>query len=323
MLETTKATVGRPLRVGIRFEPHWPAERLQPFATRVEALGFDQLWLTEDCFCTGGLTAAAVALASTERIGVGIGLMPIGTRNPATLAMELATLARSFPGRLIPAFGRGVFEWMSQIDATDASGLDNLEQTVAVVRRLLGGEVINSANNRTPLRDVQLLHPPELVPPLLIGSTGPRGLRIAGRVADGIILPEVASPQGVEWARGEAGDARRTVVYALLRIDDDAGKAFAAARPIVEKWVQSGLFPHLAELVGVGPDGRGALTPEQLERMTVAGTAADCTAAIDRWACAGVDDLVLLAGDSESDAQIARFAHEVLAPLGAPAASAT
>lgn len=318
MPETTEASPVRPLRVGIRFEPHWPAEGLQAFARSAEAVGFDQLWLTEDCFCTGGLTSAAVALASTERIGVGIGLLPVGTRNPATLAMELATLARSFPGRLSVAFGRGVFDWMSQIGAGDRSGLDSLEQTMAVVRDLLSGKVVNAVGNRVPLRDVQLLNPPEIVPPLLIGSTGPHGLRVAHRVADGILLPEVSSPKAVEWARGEAGNARRTVVYALLRIDDDASEALAAARPIVAKWVQSGLFPRLGELADVGPDGRGALSLEQVDLMTVAGTAADCMAAIHRWAAAGVDDLVLLVGDADSEVQITRFAYEVLAPLGAP-----
>lgn len=302
-------------RVGIRFEPHWPAERLQPFARKAEQLGYDQLWVTEDCFCSGGPTAAAVALASTERLAVGIGLMPVGTRNPATIAMELATLARSFPGRLIPAFGRGVFEWMAQIDATEASGLRSLEEAVAAVRGLLAGARVDAPENHVALRDVQLANPPKEVPPVLIGSTGPRGLRVANRVADGILLPEVSSPAAVEWARSIAGRAERTIVYAMLSIEDSTSDALSTARPVVERWSQSGLFPHLTERAGIGADGRQPLSDDQLQLMTVTGTPDDCTEALRRWADAGVDDLVLLARDPDSDAQVERFALEVLGPL--------
>ena len=300
-------------RIGIRFEPHWPVERLQRFARRVEELGYDQLWVTEDCFCSGGPTAAAVALASTESLNVGIGLMPIGTRNPATVAMELATLGQSFPGRLLPAFGRGVFDWMAQIDATEASSLDALEQAVGVVRALLAGELVNAPDNRVALREVQLAHPPQEVPPVLIGSTGPRGLRVADRVADGILLPEVSSPAAVEWARSVAGNAKRTVVYAMLSIADNTSDALSTARPVVERWSQSGLFPHLTERAGIGADGRKPLSDDHLQQMTVAGSPDDCTRALRRWADAGVDDLVLVARDPDSDAQVERFALEVLA----------
>jgi 5,10-methylenetetrahydromethanopterin reductase len=301
------------MRVGIRFEPHWPADRLQSFARVVESLGYDHLWLTEDCFCNGGLTAAGVALASTERLNIGIGLLPVGTRNPATIAMELATLAHCFPGRHIPAFGRGVFDWMAQISARDAGSLRGLEESVRVVRALLSGALVNAPDNSIALRDVQLAHAPRVVPPVLIGSTGTRGLRVAHRVADGIVLPELSSPLAVEWARSQAGDAQRTVVYAMLSIDDDAVEALQAARPVVERWARSGLFPRLTELAGIGADGQGPLKDEQLSLMTVAGTPANCAEAVRRWEDAGVDDLVLLARDPDADDQVDRFARQVLA----------
>ena len=61
--------------------PAGVARLLAPFAAATEQAGFDELWVPEDCFLSGGIAQAAVALATTSRIGVGIGIMPAG---PAT-----------------------------------------------------------------------------------------------------------------------------------------------------------------------------------------------------------------------------------------------
>ena len=48
---------------------------------------------------------------------VGVGLLPVPLRNPALLAMELATVARLWPDRLVATLGHGVLEWMGQVGA--------------------------------------------------------------------------------------------------------------------------------------------------------------------------------------------------------------
>ena len=55
------------------------------------------------------------ALAVTERLAVGIGILPAVARNPAITAMELATLAGLAPGRVVAGIGHGVQEWMAQV----------------------------------------------------------------------------------------------------------------------------------------------------------------------------------------------------------------
>jgi hypothetical protein len=47
-------------------------------------------------------------LAATTRIAVGIGIMPAGARNVCFAAMEPATLAQLYPGRLIAGIGHGM-----------------------------------------------------------------------------------------------------------------------------------------------------------------------------------------------------------------------
>ena len=69
----------------------------------------------EDCFLEGGISAAAAALAWSERLRVGVGLLPVPLRNVAVTAMETATLHRLFPGRAIVGVGHGVQDWMGQV----------------------------------------------------------------------------------------------------------------------------------------------------------------------------------------------------------------
>lgn len=131
----------RPLRtipavrpeLGVTYRPEWPPEGLPQVAREVEELGFDSFWVVEDCFFAGGLTLAAVALGATGGLKVGIGLLPTMVRNPAIAAMELAGLARLYPGRLTVAFGHGVESWMRQIDARPKDRLAALTEAVGAI----------------------------------------------------------------------------------------------------------------------------------------------------------------------------------------------
>ncbi len=59
--------------------------------------------MIEDCFYTAGISLAATALARSESLTVGIGILPAVARNPAVTAMEIATLAQLHPGGCSPA----------------------------------------------------------------------------------------------------------------------------------------------------------------------------------------------------------------------------
>ena len=299
-----------PHRIGVMFRPEWPPEELPAFARGVEQDGFDELWLVEDCFLTGGPTMAAAALAATERITVGIGLLPAALRNPALTAMEISGLARLHPGRFVAALGHGVDPWMRQIDARPRDRLAALEEIVSAVRALLAGETVNVDGSHVHLQDVKLGHPPAQPPPILIGTTGPRGLAAAGRAADGVLLAEGAVPEAVRWARAEAG-GRTTVVYSWLSIDDDRSAAAAALRPSVELWLRMGLYPSLREHAGLGDESATDLEDDRLRALAVAGDARDCARAIAELWAAGADTVVLVPRHEDRAEQIARFTAEV------------
>lgn len=74
-----------------------PGGMVVDIARRAEDGGLDELWVIEDYGYTSGTSLAAAALAVTERITVGIGILPAVVRNAAFTAMELTTLAELVP----------------------------------------------------------------------------------------------------------------------------------------------------------------------------------------------------------------------------------
>jgi alkanesulfonate monooxygenase SsuD/methylene tetrahydromethanopterin reductase-like flavin-dependent oxidoreductase (luciferase family) len=285
----------------------------------VEHLGYDALWVIEDCFLSGGLTMAATALAVTSRISVGIGLLPATVRNPAILAMELATLARMHPGRFEAALGHGVREWMQQIGALPPRRLGALSETVQTIKGLLSGDTVTTTGDHVHLSSVALEAPVTHIPPVLIGTTGPKGLALAGRVADGALLPEGCSPAFVRWAVDHmaAGPLARCVVYAWMNLDDDLGRAVDRLLPAVDRWLDWDLFPEPRRAAGVavapppGDPARRALVPQ----LSVCGDAGQCAQYVRDYARAGADTLVLVPVATDAVRQIEAFAREVLPRL--------
>jgi alkanesulfonate monooxygenase SsuD/methylene tetrahydromethanopterin reductase-like flavin-dependent oxidoreductase (luciferase family) len=213
--------------LGVTFRPQLPPERLREVAQAADRAGVAELWLWEDCFLEGGLTAATAALAWTERLRVGVGLLPVPLRNPALAAMEIATVARLFPGRLLPGLGHGVLDWMAQVGAGVASPMGLLREYTCAVRELLHGATVRTAGRYVQLDGVALDWPPSEVPPVLVGARGPKTLRLAGELADGVIIDSGTTPDGVraalahvEAGRAAAGRAEPPRVIVYLEVGD-------------------------------------------------------------------------------------------------------
>ena len=95
--------------------PQVPPEKLRTVARAAEESGLAELWLWEDCFWGGAMSIASALLAWTDRLPVGIGVLPVPLRNVALTAMEVAALHRLFPGRVTVGVGHGVQGWMGQV----------------------------------------------------------------------------------------------------------------------------------------------------------------------------------------------------------------
>ena len=281
--------------VGAVFLPQLPPERLKPVARAADQAGLAELWLWEDCFRESGIAAATAALAWTERLSVGVGLLPVPLRNAALTAMELATLHRLFPGRPVIGVGHGVQDWMGQVGARPGSPLTLLAEQLDALRALLAGRTVTTSGRYVQLDSVALDWPPPQAPAVLAGGEGPKTLRLCGAHADGTIVPGGTTPERlararelVEEGRAEAGrtDPHRIVVY------------LAAA---------------------TGPDARSRMETEAAhwgwpttEDRTAVGDVDAVAAEVARWAAAGADTVVLQPTVDDPDPEgFVAFAAEV------------
>ncbi|MFE6968661.1 LLM class flavin-dependent oxidoreductase [Isoptericola sp. NPDC057653] len=259
------------VRLGVAFVPTMAPESLRGLATAVEGAGLDDLWVWEDCFKQSGVASAAAALGWTEHVRVGIGLMPAPLRSTAVTAMEVATLARMFPGRFVPAVGHGVQAWMGQAGVRVDSPLTLLREHTEALRLLLAGEEVTTSGRYVHLDRVRLDWPAPRVP-LVLGGVGPRSLALAGELGDGVILANALTPDDVraaaEAATAAASPVGRPVpeVYATLiaATGDKAQERLDAELPL---W---GAEPGR----GIGAAGDARAIADAVLRLAAAGASA-------------------------------------------------
>jgi alkanesulfonate monooxygenase SsuD/methylene tetrahydromethanopterin reductase-like flavin-dependent oxidoreductase (luciferase family) len=288
-------------------------ETLPRLSRLAEDLGYGELWFAEDYFFTGGISGAAAALAATDRIPVGLGVVSAMVRHPALLAMEIATLDRMFPGRLYPGVGAGVPAWMRQMGLKPRSPLTALRETVTSVRKLLDGEEVSLDGRCFQFDRVKLAHPPATRVPVYMGVVGPKMMQLSGEIADGNVLSVLSSREYVGWARERIAAPNRLVTFAFVSVGDKA-----ALRKPMAFYLASDRRNALTEAYGIADeleamgDVEREMPAQWIEDLAVAGEPDECAEKIRRLLDAGSDAVALfpLAGDPES--AVRTVAAEVL-----------
>jgi alkanesulfonate monooxygenase SsuD/methylene tetrahydromethanopterin reductase-like flavin-dependent oxidoreductase (luciferase family) len=288
-------------------------ERLGRAARAAEDAGFDEVWVSEDFFFSGGIAGAALALGATRDIRIGLGVVSAMVRHPAQLAMELSTLARAYPGRLMPGIGLGVPAWMDQMGLLPASPVGAIRECVTMVRALLDGQEVSCDGRVYSVRDARLTHVPAERLPILLGVVGPRLLRLSGELADGSVLSVVAGEDYIRFARRAIDEGRtaagrthphRLTTFAIYSVARDRQVARRAAREALAFYTAAGgrnaltdaadISARLEQLLADGPEALRERMPEEwVERLTVSGDPEDVAAQLGRLRVAGADAVAL------------------------------
>lgn len=297
------------LQLGLCFPRELPASFVREVAQRLEADGLDQLWVIEDCFFTTAPSLAATAFAVTDRLDVGIGILPAVARNAAITAMELATLAQLAPGRLLAGIGHGVQEWMEQIGARPSSPVTALDEVVTTVKQLLHGATVTIDGHYVQLQDVVLDPPPDIAPPVLTGVRGPRSLELTGRIADGLVLADCAGPTHTRASIARTGRSDdptfRTCVFTALCLTEDRAEAHRLMAPFVESqlaaaWPGIDDHPHIDEIrerhAGGGVDAIATMPGAWWIELGAIGDLDDVVAHAEAMHAAGATELAFFPG---------------------------
>ena len=211
------------LRLGIGLPQVFPGGTvdtglIRDFALRAEALGYEDLWLTDNVLGGNGLvepvTLMTYVAGFTSRIRLGVSVLILNQRNPVQLAKALASLDQLSGGRLTvgvglgggtaayPAFGIG----QDRPVARFTEGLRVMRALWSEERVTLRGDFWQMEDAAITPKPVQKPHPP-----VWIGGHAPAALRRAVRLGDGWMG---AGGSRIEDFFGEIAQVRRYLVEA-------------------------------------------------------------------------------------------------------------
>ncbi len=274
-----------------------------------ESLGYESVYVTHIAGRESLTVVTAYALATT-RIRVGTGVVPIYTRTPATMAQTAATIDELSAGRLNLGLGvshRPVVEgWHGQsIDRPVAE----MREYVGIVRAILRGEDPPAGTKwRTGFRLSGLDPRPEL--PIYVAALSPAMLRLAGEVADGVVLwlcnpsyvREVVVP-AVREGRERAGrdpEGFDVVAAVPAALTDERAGACARMRGELIPYFGLPFYRAMIERTGFGAEiaaydaaagdleaMKEAVSERFLDELTAIGDAGAVAAGVERYEAAG------------------------------------
>jgi alkanesulfonate monooxygenase SsuD/methylene tetrahydromethanopterin reductase-like flavin-dependent oxidoreductase (luciferase family) len=205
------------------------ADVIQASAREAEALGYTSFWVNHPG-STDGLAALAQGAGVTSRLDLGVGVIPLHTRGPASIVEGVKATRLPLP-RLLLGIG-----------SPNPRSLDRVREGVAELRKQLQTRIV-------------------------VAALGPRMCRLAGEVADGVLFnwltPDYAK-RSAELVREGAAAARRKTptLYAyvrlamgaagLARLDDEGGR-YAGIPAYAAHFERMGVKPVDTAVAGQSP----------------------------------------------------------------------
>ena len=189
---------GRRLRLGVQLpevERHVPWAEHLAIARAAEEVGFDSLWVGDHLLYQDdgrevrgpwdAWSMLAALAATTEHVLLGPLVACTAFAPPGMLARKAAAVQEISAGRLVLGLGAGWNETEFRAFGIpyDHRGA-RFAESFEIIRRLLAGERVTYDGRFAQVRDAELLPRPAVRPPLMIGSTGERVLRVALAHAD-------------------------------------------------------------------------------------------------------------------------------------------
>ena len=228
-----------------------------------ESLGYESVYITQVAG-RDALTMCTAYANRTRRMRVGTGVVPIYTRTPATMAQTAVTIDELSGGRFTLGIGvshRPVVEgWHGQTIDRPAS---EMREYLSIVRAILRGEDPPPSEKwRTGFRLMGVDPRPDI--PIYAAALSPRMLRLAGEIADGVILwlctpdyiRDVVVPE-VRAGREKAGrpaDGFDIVAAVPSGVAEEPADAWRAMRRDLLTYFSLPFYRAMIEASGFGED---------------------------------------------------------------------
>ena len=334
-------------RVGVMQLTMEPLDEMLASARVMDEAGMDTIWLAEaypwwrkhGMEARSSTVVSALVARETTWLTIGWGIIAASTRHPVQAAMDARVVQEAAgPGRFILGFGTSKI-FLNNTRSQTTKTLGPMRDAVEIVRGVLSGRRFEYTGD-TWSADVPALaedaHSPREVPPVYVAATAPKMQALAGEIADGCLTPSITTPAFVGYTRKNVAadiDIGCTVVASIHATDRGRGRD--GAREIAGMYLANkvqniqGAADTLLELAGLEQDeirpvakamergGRLAAKEQVTDAILdkckpIAGTPADCIAAIEEYKDAGCSHVMLELWGQDRHEQIRLFGEHVL-----------
>ena len=295
------------MKVEIELTPVSTIHETLELAQLVDQFGADRLGVSDVVLFRDVYTTMALCAEHTQRVMIGPLVTNPYLRHPVSVAASFATLNEISDQRMF--LGIGVGSGISQLGYTKSKPSEILEEFILMFKSVLRGDSSAFSGNYFSAKDMSL--PKDLIGevPIIIGSRSERVCKMAGRLADGVVvgtreISRNALSKYVSWIHGAAEKAGRSPGEVPISprvtvcISEDRNVALTSVvlytahystlgehdDSIMEKWRYDSI-KHSASLASgwyfqpdvTYPDDLNELVgPDLINLFTIAGTPSDC-----------------------------------------------
>jgi 5,10-methylenetetrahydromethanopterin reductase len=249
------------IRLGVLLFADYSVAELVELAQLSEELGYGSFWYTDVRFARECYVALAVAAERTKAIRIGPGVTDPYSRHPALTACAIATIDEISGGRAQLGLGTGGAGFR-ELGIEQKLPVAAMRETVETIRGLLKGEQVNAEGKVISINNGKLAFKPSRPEiPIYFATHGAQITRLAGRIADGVLIANTLNPKAFEFYvrqldEGIAKEGRSPSALDIgLRVEacvsDDDNAAFEVMRRRVASRVMS-QYPHWDYLTELG-----------------------------------------------------------------------
>jgi len=187
---------------GITIKPDLTIDRIVSVTKQAESAGFRYGWIFDShVIWMEPFPLLTLMAANTKEMRLGTCVTNPAVRDVTVSSSLFATLNILSRGRMQLGIGRG--DSSRRVLGKKPTTLENLEEFVRAFRALNGGKSVelDGVSTRFPWATGG-------APPVWVAGYGPKALRTAGRIGDGVIL-QFADPDLIEWCLGFVREGAR------------------------------------------------------------------------------------------------------------------
>lgn len=294
--------------------PGQGAREVIDMVRRAEDAGIPMVWVPDETFMRDPYVLLGGIAATTSRIKLGVGIANPYTRHPIQIARAVSTVADICDGRVVLGIGAGLKPTRKAMGAPEGDFVDVTRDAIIAMKAVMRGEHHSVENSVFLMDNAHMEFTSKNPVDIYVATTHPKAFRMAGEVADGVIVGNVGKPDAMRQVIGwinEAADkagreagAVKVVAWNFALCGNDPDYMYETIRLITARTIANshsqvtGLLgieksqvDHIREIMRANPKsvGKDLISDEMIDKIAIIGNPEQCRERMTALMEAGAD----------------------------------